>query len=257
MKLNSKKIITNIKSKFQSVRIKLFASLCATIAIIILFLILINSVILERYYVYSKEAVLLRAYEIINAYYNDSVNSKSIELELEKLSLSNDFDILIKTDTSIYASSRDFLASIAEESYNKKNGIDENLLYDNKDNVTIRRMVDKETELSFILLSAELDNGYQLYIRAAMASIQGSAKIANKVLMLIGFVTIIISGMLVSVISRKFTSPIEKLNKITSKISELDFSYKYEETDSEDEINNLRKKYKFNVRNSRKDNKKA
>lgn len=257
MKLNNKKIITNIKSKFQSIRIKLFASLCATIAIIILLLIAINSVILERYYVYSKEAVLLRAYEIINAYYNDSVNSKSIELELEKLSLSNDFDILIKTDTSIYASSRDFFASIAEENYNKKNSIDDNLLYNNKDNVTIRKMVDKETELSFILLSAELDNGYHLYIRAAMASIQGSAKIANKVLMLIGFVTIIISGMLVSVISRKFTSPIEKLNKITSKISELDFSYKYEETDSEDEINNLRKKYKLNVRNFRKNNKKA
>ncbi len=256
MKLNSKKIITNIKSKFQSIRIKLFASLCITITIIILLLIAINSVILERYYVYSKEAVLLRAYEIINAYYNDSVNSKSIELELEKLSLSNDFDILIKTDTSIYASSRDFLASIAEESYNRKNGVDENSLY-NKGKVTIRKMVDKETELSFIVLSAELDNGYQLYIRAAMASIQGSAKIANKVLMLIGFVTIIISGMVVSVISRKFTSPIEKLNKITSKISELDFSYKYEETDSEDEINNLRKKYKFNVRNIRKNNKKT
>ena len=256
MKLNNKKIITNIKSKFQSIRIKLFTSLCATIAIIILFLILMNSVLLETYYIYSKQELLLRAYKIINAYYNEEVNDSVIELELEKLSLSNDFDILIKTDTSIYASSRDFLASLTDENYNKRKGLDENLLHSDK-NVTIKKMIDKQTELSFILLSANLDNGYQLYIRVAIASIQGSAKIANKVLMLIGFVTIIISGMIVSVISRKFTSPIEKLNKITSKISELDFSYKYEETSSEDELNNLRQEHKYNVRNTRKNNKKT
>jgi len=100
-------------------------------------------------------------------------------------------------------------------------------------------MIDKQTELSFILLSATLDNGYQLYIRVAIASIQESAQIANKFLMIIGFFTIIISGMIVLVISRKFTSPIEELSKITSKIAELDFSYKYDVTESEDEINNL------------------
>ena len=59
--------------------------------------------------------------------------------------------------------------------------------------------------------------------------------------MLIGFIAMIISGILVSVISKKFTSPIEELNKITKKISELDFSHKYEVNNSNDEINNLGK----------------
>ena len=44
MKLNYKNIITNVKSKFQSIRIKLFATLCASVAIIIAFLILVNSI---------------------------------------------------------------------------------------------------------------------------------------------------------------------------------------------------------------------
>lgn len=175
--------------------------------------------------------------------------SNSFEIDLDRLSLSNDFDILIKTDTSIYASSRDFLSSLTDIDYNRRGGVDENLLLSD-DNVEIKKMIDKHTDLSFILLSATLDNGYQLYIRVAIASIQESAKIANKFLMLMGFFTVIISGMVVLVISRKFTSPIEELSKITTKIAELDFSYKYEVTDAEDEINHLRKKHKYNVRNT-------
>lgn len=256
MKLNHKSIITNIKSKFQSIRIRLFTTLCASVAVIIVFLILINNVVLETYYIYSKQTVLLGAYKAINAYYNGNAGSSNIELELEKLSFSNDFDILIKTDTSIYSSSKNFLSTLVEDEYTKKRGVDESILYD-KGNVQIKRTIDNQTELSFILLSAELDNGYELYIRVAVASIQASARIANKLLMLIGIVTIIISGLVLLVISRKFTSPIEELNKITSKISELDFSYKYDVRDSEDEMNNLRKKYKYNVRNFGKDNKTA
>jgi len=155
------------------------------------------------------------------------------------MSVSNDFDILVKTDNSIYTTSKDFISSLTDVSYNKIRGIDENILY-NKNNVEIKRTVDKNTELSFILLSADLDNWYELYIRVAVASIQESVKIANKFLMLMGFVTIIVSGMIVLVISRKFTSPIEELNEITSKISKLDFSHKYRIREEEDEINNLR-----------------
>lgn len=214
-------------------------TLCITITIIIVFLILINSIVLEEYYIYSKQTMLLTAYEIINDYYNGELNGVNIELDLEKMSVSNDFDILVKTSNSIYTTSKDFISSLTDASYNKKRGIDENVLY-NKDKVEIKRTIDKKTELSFILLSAELDNGYELYIRVAVASIQESVKIANKFLMLMGFVTIIVSGMIVLVISRKFTSPIEELNDITAKISELDFSHKYEVKETEDEINNLR-----------------
>lgn len=206
---------------------------------IIISLILINGFVLEPYYIYSKQVMLQEAYSVINAYYNGTISNDNIELELEKLSLSNDIDILIKTDKKIYASSRDFLSSLVNVEYNGRKGNHENILFYNE-KVEIKKTVDNETELSFILLSASLDNGYELYIRVAIASIQESVKISNKFLMLMGFVTIIISGMAVLMISRKFTSPIEELNKITTRISELDFSYKYKENDSEDEINNLR-----------------
>lgn len=230
---------TNKKSKLQSVKVKLFLTLCATISIIIVFLIVMNSIVLERYYTYSKRNMLLNAYTIINSYYNGTIKTGNIEIELERMSFSNDFDILIKTNTSIYTTSKDFISSLADVESSKRRRINENALY-NDENVEIKRKIDRKTDLSFILLSAKLDNGYQLYIRTAVAPIQESVKIANKFLVLIGAVTIVVSGMIVLLISKKFTYPIEELNEITSKISKLDFSHKYRIREEEDEINNLR-----------------
>lgn len=256
MKSNNKNEPKIVGSKFQSVRIKLFATLCAVVAIIMSFLILMNTVVLETYYIHSKQTVLLATYEAINSFYSGKTNNSNINIELERIASSNDIDILIGGDTNIYASSKDFLYSLADTEYNKKNGVDTNILHKGE-NVEIRRTIDKETGLSFILLSGTLDNGYKLYIRAGIAPIQESARIANKFLMTIGCIALLISIMLVSVISRKFTSPIEELNKITKKISKLDFSSKYRIKDTGDEIDDLRKKYKHYVRNTRKNNKSA
>ncbi len=239
-------MITNIKTKFQSIKIKLFLTLCATVAVIIAFLILMNSMVLEKYYIYKKQMVLINAYKIINAYYNGTLKSNDFNIDLEKIAFTNDFDILIKTSNSIYTTSKDFIESLTDAEYNRKKGIDENLLF-NDENIEIKRTLDKHTELSFILLTSTLDNGYELYIRVAIAPIEESVKIANKFLMLIGFIAIIASGMVVLIISKKFTHPIEELNQITSKISKLDFSHKYNEREEDDEINNLRKKHKYNV----------
>ena len=238
MKSSKKEEKKSIKNRFDTIRTKLFLTLCITIAVIILFLILVNSVVLESYYMYSKQTELMAAYRVINAYYNGSGSGQNIEIELEKLALSNNFDILIKTENSIYATSRDFVSSLTDEFDGSRTN--DNILY-NSENVKIKRTYDKKTELSFVLLSATLDNGYELYIRVAIIAIQESVNIANRFLMLIGCFTIMISGLLVSMISKKFTSPIEKLNEITKRISKLDFSHKYEVNDSEDEINNLGK----------------
>lgn len=224
--------------KFDTIRTKLFFTLCITIAVIIMFLVLVNSVVLETYYTYSKRSELISVYKAINAYYNGLDTSKNLDIELEKLALSNNFDILIKTDNIIYASSKDFISSLTDEFDGTKT--DNNVL-DNGKNVKIKKTFDKKTELSFILLSATLDNGYQLYMRVATSAIKESVDIANRFLMLIGCFTVAISWVLVSMISRKFTSPIEELNEIAKKISKLDFSHKYRVNDSEDEINNLGK----------------
>ena len=105
----------------------------------------------------------------------------------------------------------------------------------------IRKFEDKSNGITFMMFSAKLDNGYQLYIRMPFASIRESVSISNNFLYLIGGFTILIGGIVVSFISKRFTSPILELNAIANKMSKLDFSHKYCVTDTDDEINELGK----------------
>lgn len=235
--------MNRVKDKFKSIRIKLFVTLCIVVVIIIAFLILTNNFVLESFYLYSKQKNLISVYEKINNYYKNEESNINIELELEKVAINNNFDIVIKDydNISIYSSNRDFLSAI-----NKINAIsailanNKNIIYQNEQ-VMIKRVEDAQNGLTYILFNAKLDNGYILYIRMPVASIHESVKISNKFLYWIGGFTIIIGGIVVSFISRKFTMPILELNDIAKKMSKLDFSKKYRTTDADDEINNLGK----------------
>lgn len=232
-----------VKNKFKSIRVKLFLTLCIAVIIIIIFLILTNNFVLETFYLYSKQKNLITVYNKINNYYKEENSNINIELELEKAAINNNFDILIKTNKniSIYSSNKDFISTI--NNINTINSITlnaNNIVYKN-DKVTIRKMEDPENGLTFILFNATLDNGYILYIRMPVASIHESVKISNKFLYLIGGFTILIGGLVVSFISRKFTRPILELNDIANKMAKLDFSQKYRVTDTDDELNNLGK----------------
>ena len=99
--------------------------------------------------------------------------------------------------------------------------------------------VEKNRNNKYLLLSAYLDNGYSTYIKIQVQPIKETVKISNKLLLIIGFLMIIISAVIASIIANKFTKPILQLNKITKKMANLDFSDKYRISDTEDEINTL------------------
>ena len=234
----------NIKERFKSIRIKLFLTLCIVVIIIIAFLILTNNVVLESFYLYTKTKNLISIYNKINNYYIEERTDESvIKLELEKVAINNNFDILIQSenDISIYSTNRNFLSNINDlNAINSMLQKSKNIVYKN-DRVSIRKFEDTSNGITFMMFTAKLDNGYKLYIRMPFASIHESVKISNKFLYLIGGFTILIGGIVVSFISRRFTSPILELNTIADKMSKLDFSHKYCVTEADDEINDLGK----------------
>ncbi len=244
-----------LKEKFKSIRVKLFVSLCIVVILIVLFLIIINNVVLESFYLYSKTESIKTVYEKINTYYNEiQINGNSsinIDEELNKISTKNDFDILIKNDENIllYSSGKNLSTAIDKINEiiinNKINSIEykgnKDVIIYKSSNVVIRKVVDLRSSINYIFLTGQLDNGYILYIRIPISSIQESVRISNNLLILIGGISILIAGIIASIISRKFTQPITQLNKIATNMSKLDFSKKYIEKDTDDEINNLGK----------------
>lgn len=228
-----------IKLKFKSVRFKLFFTMCVVILVIILSLVLINSIVLENFYIYSKTATIKQVYQKVNDYYNTENTNVDLETELKKIAYKNNFDILIKTDTNliIFTSDREFLSS----TYILKdiNEIKSKNIEENETKINVKVTTDEVNNVSYMFLTGILDNGYVLYIRMPISPIEESVKISNTVLLMIGGITLMVAGIIASFISRKFTNPILQLNDIANKMAKLDFSKKYRITDTEDEINEL------------------
>ena len=234
MKLNK------IKNVLSSVKVKLFLTLSTTVLLIILFLIIVNNFALEKFYLYKKQNTLKSVYESLNDYYKTPGQDNDLQTELEKLSIKNNFDILIKDNNGInlYTTNKNFstvIGSINDILDNVQGGKE----LESNDNFTIKKQRDSKNGLSYMMLSGKLENGYFLYIRIPLNSIQDSVSISNNFLLMMAGFTILIASIMVTIVSKKFTEPILELNNIAKKMSNLDFSQKYKVTNARDEINDL------------------
>ncbi len=231
----------SITKPIKSVRGKLFFTLCVVVLSIILFLIIVNSVVLEKYYQYAKSNQLKNVFKTINSYYRGEIQINDIEDELDQISIKNNFDIIIKNsqNTVVYMSNKDFLSNIkiVMDFWGMNKGKEYQVL-EESDDLQIRNIRDTETKINYIMLSGKLDNGYETYIRIPLASIQESVRISNKFLYTIASIVIVVGGIAIIYISKSFSNPISELNSIAKKMANLDFSHKYVVTD-DDEINEL------------------
>lgn len=231
------------KNPFISVRIKLFLTISLVILGIITFLILVNNFVFGQFYLYSKRQVLKSVYTTVNAYYNNCEEG-DLSSELEQIAIKNNFDILIRNNQNInvFTSSKDFFSTLGQmNEMTSKLHTGSSEVIEKSNNYRIIKIKDTQNGVTYVLLSAKLDNNYLLYIRIPINSIQESVKISNNFLYLMAGFAILIAAVIVSYVSRKFTEPILELNAIAKKMSNLDFSHKYRITDADDEINNLGK----------------
>ena len=238
--MNYKAIKSKIKKIFSSVKIKLFFTISLIILSIIIFLIIVNSFALENFYVYSKQKTLKAVYGKINDYYLENTQSTNIETELEKISVRNNFDILIKDNNGInvYTTNKNFSSVIGTindiiDNFNEGKELEKN------EKFNIKKQRDNKNGMLYMMLSGKLENGYYVYIRIPVTFIQDSVNISNNFLWIIAGITILIAAILVTIVSDKFTGPILELNNIAKKMSNLDFSQKYNSTDAKDEIDDL------------------
>lgn len=234
---------------FKSVRIKLFSTLCIVILMIIGFFVIINNVMLETIYYYSKNNAVLEAYDFVNENIPKEFSEEDktkYELELEKLSVNNSFEILILNGEDIlYATNKNYLSeygTINEIRYDVEYSIfnKSDIMY-SKDGISIRKIKNKVNGITYVLMDSNLNNGNKLYIRLPITPIQDSVSISNSSIYTIGLATIILGGIAIVFITERFTKPIEELNDIANEMSNLNFKRKYRIHDTQDEIDELGK----------------
>ena len=241
--LKSKNQSNKRLKKVKSIRIKLFTSLCVVVVVTILFLIIINNIALEAFYVYSKKDVVKNVYEEINEKYNENYSDEEIEDFIKHRATSNNIEILVKDNEAnrLITSNIDEIDSMRRIKDIVKTDNNEKWdksLYKTKDAV-VRLAKDTLNNRNYIVLIAKLDNGNDLCIRTPISAIKESLRISNNVLIIVGGISVFVSAVIVSVVSKRFSSPILEISNIAKKMSNLDFSQKYIPSESDDELDEL------------------
>ena len=229
-----------------SINLKLFFWFSSLVILVIFTIWLLNTTVLEKYYLNYKEKSLIKTYNSINAIYLSSNNNDSALLELEKMETNQNIDIVIKDDHKItlYSTSKDYSNNILVIPDYTMSYIPFNEYFSDKfsDNTKYFTSVihDNRINSDFVALFGALDNNNFVFIRTPIESIKESVIVTNRFLFMIGLISVLISSVLAFFISKSFTKPITELNNIAKNISELDFSKPYKVTTS-DEIGMLGK----------------
>ena len=159
-----------INKKYNSIRFKLFITLAISVVIIILFLIVLNNIVLESFYLYTKQGALVDIFDEVNKAYNTNQSEKVITNVLSNYAAKSNYDIILETQDGInlYTSNENFIQTINEMNALRSN-TNRNIIYANK-NVNIKKVKDPSDNITYILLSGSLDNNYNLYIRMPISS---------------------------------------------------------------------------------------
>ena len=84
-----------INKKYNSIRFKLFITLAISVVIIILFLIVLNNIVLESFYLYTKQGALVDIFDEVNKAYNTNQSEKVITNVLSNYAAKSNYDICL------------------------------------------------------------------------------------------------------------------------------------------------------------------
>ncbi len=230
----------------KSIRAKLYLLFIAMVSLLVLLTLLLNTVLLPKYFQSKRENVLRESYiDTILAINDYSISAK---MQLSALESKNGVRIYITDPYSnvIYGNRDSFLYT---NIYNPEDLISKKDAFNNKqkiqgidtDNAQIYIYNDNNSKLKHLILFGVFDYRYGFYIVSidtTVEAINESVQISNNFLIYSTFFTMFIAGIAFYFLSSKFVKPIQEINAVAKKITILDFSEKLRHK-SKDEIGQL------------------
>ena len=190
---------------------------------------ILNTVFLQSYYISDKEKALLKAYNWLNE--NDILQGEEFEIEFETICSTSNIDALIvdgngKQSISTVHDSKGLMMQLFDYLINRNNrGV---TILQKEENYTLQKVRDARIASDFLEIWGYLGEGKIFILRTPVESIKESVGIANRFLAYVGMIAIIISGCLIWLVSKKVTEPILELASISERMSQLDFTAKYQ-----------------------------
>lgn len=241
----------------KSIRYKLFIDISVLIIFFVVFFWILNTQFLKKYYMSEKKDMLIENSSKINEIYKG--NPVDIALELEIFENSTGANILIVNSDGKHKYNT-FSRMVDEKRFERREPSKENMkpipeknqIGNLSDLESVSKeqqpyfqiQKDKELKMEFLTMITELKTGDFLIVRTPLPAITENASIANRFMMFTGIIVIILGSIWSYLFSKKFTSPILELNRITENMAKLNFS-EISNIKSEDEIGELSKNINF------------
>ena len=204
--------------------------LISLVAGTILMCLVLNSTLLERYYIDNKINALIKAYESINEASNaGDITSDTFDIELQKICGKYNINVLVADSDSetVKTSMSDPDFVIRHLLNNIIIGVDQKDVLRETDNYKMQIVTDVRTQTEYIEMWGVLDTGYLFMIRSALEGIRDSVAISNQFLTYVGVAAIVVSALLVIWLTDRITKPILELADISERMKHLDFNAKY------------------------------
>ena len=190
---------------------------------------ILNSTLLERYYVMQKKAGMIEGYQTISAASGDGeLLSADFDVTFENICANgNIITVVITSSGEVVRSSTLDFSLLKQELWDTILNANQVDLVAEGDNYQMLMKNDTRLHSEYLVLVGSLENGDVILMRTALESLRESASISNRFLLIVGLVTIGISCIAGGFMARRITRPILQLTDISKKMVKLDFNAKY------------------------------
>lgn len=216
-----------------------FSAACITVVVLTVTLCIVaNSILLEKIYVRNKEKALINAYkEIYTAAYNADLQEENFTSSLQSFAIKNNVSIMIITSlyepVTVYSNEpvedllRDIRGSLRGTDPFKK-------IIDQTDEYIMVLKDVPQNKTEYIEMIGNLEGVCMFLMRTPVESIKESTALANRVLIYVGLISLLLSLMFIFFFSKKITKPVLELADLSKRMTGLDFDARYEgRSDSE------------------------
>ncbi|MCD8300536.1 MAG: cell wall metabolism sensor histidine kinase WalK [Clostridiales bacterium] len=209
--------------------IQIVALICVLSAGAIMVCWLMNSIFLEKYYVFQKKATMVTDFQTMSdASAANILDDGGFDTTFDNMCANGNMTILVINSSGVVVrSSASDMSTLRQEMLNTMFDVSNAETVLSGDNYQI--LSSKETRLNseYLILVGQLTGGETILMRTALESIHESAMLSNRLLLLVGLIMIVVSCLVGWVLARRITKPILQLTDISKKMVGLDFEAKY------------------------------
>lgn len=225
----------------KSIKIRLAVTYIVIMCLSLAVMLGVNSLFLEKYYLSRKTDSLKKVYEALNSVDNYQYSALNEKDEFKKYLAEKNF-LLIVVDPfgNRYSTTKDEGEMLAYMQFEAQFSRGRREIVEEKENYIVTKITGDSSTMDVVCMYGSLDDKSSFMIRTPIQSIRDSAQISNLFYLYIGLATIFISSVIIWIMSRRITRPLQTLSDLSREMADLNFDVKYTSS-SQDEIGVLGK----------------